>query len=147
MIATAPAKTRSGPHLVLLTVYAIFALAAGARSLVQVFTRFNEAPIAYSLSVVAAATYVAGWFAIRRAAAGSEGFAKIMLWLELAGVVVVGVLSLAVPSWFPDDSVWSKFGSGYGFVPALLPILGLLWLWKVNPKETDESVDSHRDLA
>ena len=147
MTATSPTKTRSGPHLVLLTVYAIFVLAAGARSLVQVFTHFDEAPIAYSLSVVAAATYVAGWFAIRRAAAGSAGFAKIMLWIELAGVIVVGVLSLAVPSWFPDDSVWSKFGSGYGFVPALLPILGLLWLWKVNPKETDESVDSHRDLA
>jgi hypothetical protein len=128
--ATSPAKTRSGPHLVLLTVYAIFVLAAGARSLVQVFTRFDDAPIAYSLSVVAAATYVAGWFAIRRAANGSAGFAKIMLWIELAGVAVVGVLSLVVPSWFPDASVWSKFGSGYGFVPALLPILGLLWLWK-----------------
>ena len=121
-------RTRSGPHLVLLTVYAIFVLAAGARSLVQVFTRFDEAPIAYSLSVVAAATYVAGWFAIRRAANGAAGFAKVMLWLEMAGVVVVGTLSLTVPSWFPDDSVWSTFGSGYGFVPALLPILGLLWL-------------------
>lgn len=130
MTETAPAKTRSGPHLVLLTVYAIFVLAAGARSLVQVLTRFDEAPIAYSLSVVAAATYVAGWFAIRQAAAGSAGFAKVMLWVELAGVFVVGVLSLVVPSWFPDASVWSKFGSGYGFVPALLPILGLLWLWK-----------------
>jgi hypothetical protein len=53
---TLPAKTRSGPHLVLLTVYAIFVLAAGARSLVQVLTRFDEAPIAYSLSVVAAST-------------------------------------------------------------------------------------------
>lgn len=134
MTETAPATTRSGPHLVLLTVYAIFALAAGARSLVQVFTHFDEAPIAYLLSVVAAATYVAGWFAIRRAAAGSAGFARIMLWLELAGVIVVGVLSLAVPSWFPDDSVWSKFGSGYGFVPALLPILGLLWLWRGRPE-------------
>nr|WP_206443693.1 hypothetical protein [Nocardioides sp. KC13] len=120
--------------MVLLTVYAIFVLAAGARSLVQVLTRFDEAPIAYSLSVVAAATYVAGWFAIRSAANGSAGFAKVMLWIELAGVVVVGVLSLVVPSWFPDDSVWSKFGIGYGFVPALLPILGLLWLWRGRPE-------------
>jgi hypothetical protein len=96
----------------------------------QVTTLFVEAPSASSLRVGAAATYVGGWFAIRRAAAGSAGFAKIMLWVELAGVFVVGVLSLVVPSWFPDASVWSKFGSGYGFVPALLPILGLLWLWK-----------------
>ncbi|MEU0316985.1 hypothetical protein [Nocardioides sp. NPDC006273] len=150
MSTTSTAKTRSGPHLVLLTVYAIFALAAGARSLVQIFTRFDEAPIAYTLSVVAAATYVAGWFAIRRAANGSAGFAKIMLWIELAGVVVVGALSLAVPSWFPDASVWSRFGSGYGFVPALLPILGLLWLWRGRPegdRSADESVDSNRHLA
>ncbi|WP_141782559.1 hypothetical protein [Nocardioides albertanoniae] len=142
-----PRRPRSGPHLVLLTVYAIFVLAAGARSLVQVITEFEVAPVAYSLSVVAAATYVAGWFAIRRAANGSTGFARIMLWIELAGVLVVGTLSLTVTSWFPDASVWSKFGSGYGFVPALLPILGLLWLWKVKPKETDEPVDSNRDLA
>ena len=125
---TPPVQPRSGPHLVLLTVYAIFVLAAGARSAVQVLTQFEVAPIAYSLSVVAAATYVAGWFAIRRAANGSAGFARIMLWVELAGVLVVGTLSFAVPSWFPDASVWSEFGIGYGFVPALLPILGLLWL-------------------
>jgi hypothetical protein len=24
--------------------------------------------------------------------------------------------------------VWSDFGIGYGFVPVVLPILGLLWL-------------------
>ena len=133
-----PATARSGPHLVLLAVYAIFVLAAGARSLVQVTTQFEVAPIAYSLSVVAAATYVAGWFAIRRAANGSAGFAKVMLWLELAGVLVVGTLSLAVPSWFPDASVWSAYGGGYGFVPALLPILGLLWVWKGRSRGTNE---------
>ena len=29
---------------------------------------------------------------------------------------------------FPDKTVWSHFGSGYGFVPLVLPVLGLLWL-------------------
>jgi len=25
--------------------------------------------------------------------------------------------------------VWSVYGIGYGFVPLVLPILGLAWLW------------------
>ena len=121
---------RSGPHLVLLAVYAIFILAAGARSLVQILTDFSRAPLAYLLSLVAAATYVAGWFAIRRAAAGRPAFAQVMLWVELAGVLIVGTLSLVRADWFPDASVWSHYGSGYGWVPAVLPIAGLVWLYR-----------------
>ncbi len=119
---------RTGPHKLLLIVYAIFTLAAGARSAVQIARDFDAAPAAYSLSVLAAVTYALGWVAIRRAAAGRLGFATVMLWLELAGVLGVGTLSLARPGWFPDASVWSGYGIGYGFVPAVLPILGLLWL-------------------
>jgi hypothetical protein len=29
---------------------------------------------------------------------------------------------------FPDATVWSLYGDGYGYVPVVLPILGLLWL-------------------
>ena len=119
---------KTGPHKLLLTVYAIFTLAAGARSGVQIARDFEAAPAAYSLSVLAAVTYALGWVAIRRAAAGRLGFAAVMLWLELAGVLGVGTLSLARPDWFPDASVWSGYGVGYGFVPAVLPVLGLLWL-------------------
>lgn len=131
---TAP-HPRQGPHLVLLAVYALFVLAAGARSLVQIATRFDEAPLAYTLSLVAALTYVAGWFAIRRAAHGRPGFARIMLWVELAGVVVVGTLSLIESEWFPDATVWSDYGRGYGWVPAILPIAGLIWLHRAAPEE------------
>lgn len=112
----------------LLALYAVFALAAGARSLVQLATRADEAPVAYSLSLAAALTYVLGWVAIRRASRGRTGFASWMLWVELAGVVTVGTLSLVVDDWFGDASVWSGYGIGYGFVPAVLPIAGLLWL-------------------
>ena len=118
----------NGPHLVLLAVYALFVLAAGARSIVQIATRFDVAPLAYVLSLVAALTYVAGWFAIRRAAHGRPGFARVMLGVELAGVVVIGTLSLVERDWFPDATVWSDYGSGYGWVPAILPVAGLIWL-------------------
>ena len=119
---------RSGAHQVLLALYALFTLAAGARSIVQLVTDAGEAPIAYTLSLLAAFTYALGWVAIRQASVGHTGFASVMLWIELAGVVTVGTLSLLVPEWFPDASVWSGYGIGYGFVPLVLPVAGLLWL-------------------
>ena len=119
---------RSGPHKVLLAFYALFTVAAGARALVQLTTQYDEAPVAYWLSLVAAVTYALGWYAIRSAADGRTGFASVMLWVELGGVLTVGTLSLVVRAWFPDASVWSDYGIGYGFVPAVLPIAGLLWL-------------------
>jgi integral membrane protein len=131
-----PASTdtpRSGAHQVLLLVYALFALAAGARSLVQLATKADEAPLAYTLSLVAAVTYALGWFAIRRASEGRTAFASVMLWIELAGVIAVGTVSVLRPDWFPDATVWSDFGIGYGFVPALLPVAGLLWLRAQDP--------------
>lgn len=122
------AEHRSGPRQVLLALYALFTLAAGARSIVQLATQYGEAPVAYWLSLGAAVTYALGWYAIRQASAGHTGFASVMLWVELGGVVAVGTLSLAVRDWFPDASVWSDYGIGYGFVPAVLPVAGLLWL-------------------
>lgn len=132
-------RTKSGPHLVLVALYGIFILAAGARSAVQISTKFHTAPLAYVLSAVAACTYVAGLIAIRRAAAGKPAMARVTLWLELAGVVVIGTLSWVHRSWFPDATVWSDYGgpfkmpdgswnAGYAFVPAVLPLLGIWWL-------------------
>ena len=119
---------RSGAHQVLLAFYALFTLAAGARSIVQLATDADRAPVAYGLSLVAAVTYALGWVAIRQASLGRTAFASVMLWVELVGVLTVGTLSLVKQGWFPDASVWSDYGIGYGFVPAVLPIAGLLWL-------------------
>jgi hypothetical protein len=47
---------------------------------------------------------------------------------ELAGVLVVGSLSLLDPELFPRATVWSTYGLGYGFFPLFLPIAGLAWL-------------------
>jgi integral membrane protein len=127
------AGQRSGAHQVLLLLYALFTLAAGARALVQLSTKAGEAPVAYTLSLLAAVTYALGWVAIRQASEGRTGFASRMLWIELAGVLTVGTLSLVEKGWFPDASVWSDYGIGYGFVPAALPVAGLLWLRTQRP--------------
>ncbi len=119
---------RSTGRQVLVAVYAVFAVAAGARSAVQLSTRFGEAPLAYSLSAVAAVVYLVATLALRRTTPAARRVAWAALAFEAAGVVVVGTLSLVAPQWFPDQTVWSDFGIGYAFVPLVLPFVGLWWL-------------------
>lgn len=122
------AATRHGPGRVLILVYGLFALAATARAAVQIATRFDEAPVAYLLSAVAALIYCAATFALARATESSRRIATAAIVVELVGVIGVGAFSYAVPEDFPDATVWSHFGQGYGFVPLVLPVVGLLWL-------------------
>lgn len=117
---------------VLVAVYAVFAVAAGARSLVQLTTDFDAAPLAYSLSALAAAVYVVATVALRRTSEQARRVAITACALEAVGVVLVGTLSLVRQDWFPDQTVWSGFGIGYGFVPLVLPFVGLWWLLRVR---------------
>jgi hypothetical protein len=123
-----PSATRHGPGRILIAVYGVFALAATARAGVQIATQFSEAPIAYLLSAVAAVIYCAATFALAKATVLSRRVATVAIAIELIGVVGIGAFSYAVPEDFPDATVWSHFGQGYGFVPLVLPVLGLLWL-------------------
>jgi hypothetical protein len=93
-----------------------------------VATRFDEAPVAVSLSVVAAAVYLLAFTQLRRRDPRAWRLSVAACSFELAGVLVVGTLSLANPDLFPRATVWSTFGFGYGFVPLLLPMAGLVWL-------------------
>ncbi len=142
----APAESRgagspgtSGPGRVLVAVYGTFALAAGARAAVQVSTRFAEAPVAYLLSAVAAAVYVVATVGLVRGGAGGRRTALAAITVELVGVLVVGTLSLADPSAFPDETVWSAYGRGYYFVPLVLPVLGLLLLRRPGRRSAQKS--------
>ncbi|MBI1352646.1 MAG: hypothetical protein GC156_16215 [Actinomycetales bacterium] len=123
-----PRPTGRGFGRVLVVVYAIFALAATSRSVYQIAAKFDEAPIAYVLSAVAAVIYIVATVALARGDRTSRRVATVAITIELVGVVSVGLLSLLVPSDFPAASVWSGFGSGYGFIPLVLPIVGLWWL-------------------
>ena len=123
-----PGTTASGPGRVLVALYGLFALAAGARAGVQLATRFSEAPLAYLLSALAAAVYAVATVGLARGGRVGRRTAWAACSLELAGVLVVGTLSLADPAAFPDATVWSGYGRGYGFVPLVLPVMGLLWL-------------------
>jgi hypothetical protein len=121
-------RTRSGPGRLLIAVYAIFALAATARSGVQLSTHFSRAPLAYLLSALAAAVYIVATVCLARGSRATRLVATVSILVELVGVLAIGTWSLVDPAAFPDATVWSDYGQGYGYVPAVLPLLGLWWL-------------------
>lgn len=137
MTTTETRSRMTGIGRVLVIVYAVMALAATGRSFVQIFRRFDEAPLAYALSALAAAVYIIATlglvFARRR---GWYTIAWVAIVFELAGVLIVGTLSLTTPGLFQHDSVWSVFGRGYLFIPLVLPIFGIWWLRTHNPAAT-----------
>nr|WP_315268332.1 hypothetical protein [Microbacterium lemovicicum] len=129
-MSTAPTSRRmTGISRVLVVVYAIMALAATGRSFVQIAERFDEAPVAYTLSAASAVVYIIATLGL--VFARSEAWYRIA-WVaivfELVGVLVVGTLSLVLPELFAHPTVWSWFGLGYLFIPLVLPFFGLWWL-------------------
>ena len=132
----------TGIGRVLVIVYAIMALAATGRSFVQIAQRFDEAPLAYSLSALSAVVYILATLAL--VFAGRRGWylvAWVAIVFELVGVLVIGTLSLAMPELFAHDTVWSWYGRGYVFIPLVLPFLGLWWLITHRPAARAASVE------
>lgn len=140
----------TGIGRVLVAVYAIMALAATGRSLVQIVERFDDAPLAYTLSAASAVVYLLATVALIRS--NSHAW-YVVAWcaisFELVGVLVVGTLSLTHPALFSHDAtVWSGFGYGYVWIPLVLPFVGLWWLATSSRREaaaagapaSDESV-------
>lgn len=117
--------TSHGFGRVLVAVYAVFALAASARSIFQLLTKADEAPFAYSMSAFAGVVYVVATMALAR---NLRLLALSTITIELVGVLVTGGLSVLDEGLFRDQTVWSGFGKGYGFVPLVLPVVGLWWL-------------------
>ncbi|WP_235026502.1 hypothetical protein [Glutamicibacter sp. JC586] len=127
----APKPSRStGLGRVIIAVYGILALAATVRGAYQIVSKFDEAPVAYTLSLISGLIYIVATFSL----SSSKSRAWLVsLWavsIELVGVIVVGILSLTHPEDFAHPSVWSGFGEGYGYIPLVLPLVGLWWLYR-----------------
>ncbi|HET9081884.1 MAG TPA: hypothetical protein VFO01_15410 [Trebonia sp.] len=121
-------STRTGPGRLLVAVYGLFALSASARAGVQIATNFSHAPVAYLLSAFAGVVYILATVTLTNGSPAARRIAVVSCSVEFAGVLAVGTWSLIDPATFPDATVWSGYGSGYGFVPLVLPVFGLLWL-------------------
>jgi hypothetical protein len=132
--ASQPQSTRTGPGRLLVAVYGLFALSASARAAVQIATEFHRAPVAYVLSAIAAVVYIIATVTLVRGSLLARRIAVVSCSVEFVGVLAVGTWSVIDPASFPDATVWSTYGIGYGFVPLVLPVFGLLWLrhWAVR---------------
>jgi hypothetical protein len=130
--ATEPVPER--PHTghgfgrLLVAVYGLLALAATGRSILQIVEYFDRAPVPFLLSALAAVIYLVATIGLARGDRASVRLATIALTVELVGVLTVGVWSLADKAAFPEKTVWSHFGQGYGYVPLVLPLVGLWWI-------------------
>lgn len=127
-----------GAGRVLIVVYGIFAIAATARAGYQLITDASQAPLAYGLSAFSAVVYVIATIALAHNGRRLRVVAWVTVLIELTGVLVVGILSVTHPELFQRDSVWSLFGQGYGYVPLVLPMLGIAWLWWSSPRRLSQ---------
>jgi cytochrome c biogenesis protein CcdA len=122
-----PDRMRAGDALAV--AYGFFALAAGARSSVQIATDDSAAPLPYLLSALAAATYLVGVLTIRTATRRPDRapwVARLAI-VELVGVLTIGAWNVIDPDAFAQTTVWSDFGAGYAFAPLALPCIALMW--------------------
>lgn len=136
-MSSASTRRSRGVASLLVSFYAILSLAALGRSGYQIITKFDVAPLAYSLSALAAVVYVVATVSIvlaHRAWARRLAFGAVIF--EAAGVIIIGTLSLVFREFFPADTVWSDYGRGYLFIPLVLPFLGLWWLIRQGPVES-----------
>jgi cytochrome bd-type quinol oxidase subunit 2 len=128
----------AGPARILVAVYAVLAIAATGRSVFQIIDRFDEAPIAFSLSAVAAIVYLVATLAL---AFRRDRVAWVTIGFELLGVLIIGGISVFAPHLIGlgdvalldramgrEGTVWALFGLGYLCIPLVLPVIGLLYL-------------------
>lgn len=109
-------------RLLLIVAYSVLALAALGRSSFQISTKFADAPVPYTVSAASAVLYVVIAVALWKS---KERLAIVGSTIELAGVTIVGTLGYIESSWWPDETVWTGYGSAYGWVPLVLPIVAL----------------------
>ncbi|PAZ11130.1 hypothetical protein CLM62_37185 [Streptomyces sp. SA15] len=125
-----PTRLISGPGMLLVWLYGVMVVGAVSRSVYQIATEFDRAPLAYSLSAVAGLVYGFITYSLVRGGERARKAALVCCGVELAGVLTVGTWTLVEPSAFPDSTVWSDFGMGYVFIPVILPLSAMYWLRK-----------------
>jgi hypothetical protein len=114
------------------TAYTVLAIAAVARTGYQALTgtaTAERAGTAVALSGVAGLVYLVAAIGLRRRTPRSLLISRWCCAAELVGVIVVSLVEIGVGG-FGRAAVWSGFGVGYGYLPLVLPVMGL---WVTRP--------------
>ncbi|MEW2625737.1 hypothetical protein [Streptomyces sp. NPDC048106] len=131
-----PARLISGPGMLLVWFYGVMVVGALSRSVYQIATDFQRAPLAYSLSAVAGVVYAFITYTLVRGGETARRAAMVCCGVELAGVLLVGTWTLVDSAAFPDATVWSYYGMEYIFIPVLLPVSAMYWLRRTRARRT-----------
>jgi len=126
-------EIRGDSQVALLAAYSILALAAVGRSTYELIFKFDDAPVPYTFSVIAAAIYLVAVWAIWRGDALGVKVGKVACTIELVGVLAIGTLTTLGDSAFDVGTVWSFYGLDYGWLPLVVPALALWWLFTRDP--------------
>ncbi len=126
-------RTR-GPGRVIVALYVVFVIGSVSRATAQILTQYDQAPLAYNLSALAAGIYVVATVALAWPGEAAWRISLVAISIELLGVLTVGTWSLVQPEAFADASVWSHYGQGYLFIPLVLPVIGLWWLARTRTR-------------
>lgn len=110
---------------VLVFVYAVLALSATGRATVQIATKFDKAPLQYTLSALAAIVYILATWAL---GTSRKTTAVVVVTIEFFAVLIIGATNSGSVA-LDKQTVWTDFGSGYGYVPLLLPFVVVWWLF------------------
>src|SRR5690606_6277206 len=115
--ATEPVNPRtSGPGRLIIALYTVFVVGSLSRAGFQSATRWEDAPLAYSLSAFAGLVCVVA--AVSLAIRGRRAWwvSLVAISTEMVGVLAVGLWSVLDPGAFPDATVWSGFEIGRAHV-------------------------------
>jgi len=107
-------------YLGFVALYGFWAVAVLSRAISQYINRPNVA-LPTHLSLVAGLIYLAiSYWAWK----GDIRRVRLGLWVECCGVILVSIGESFVP--MPYASAWSHFGSGYLWLPLILPVAGII---------------------
>ncbi|HHT40100.1 MAG TPA: hypothetical protein GX000_00420 [Actinomyces sp.] len=94
------------------------------------------------ISVLAALGYVLAASALTHNGRRMRMIGWVALIVELGGVLITGLLGLGIEEIGAIRNVWADFGANYYYVPLVLPILGLIWMWFTNPRRIVEIAET-----
>jgi MFS family permease len=61
--------------------------------------------------------------------------------IETVGPVIVGLLGVGIPDLTRTRSAWGGFGADYWYLPLVIAVVGLVWLWASNPRRIVERAE------